>query len=82
MDKVSISNRVIKVVAETEYLDISDVRPDSHFINDLNCDSLDVVEVIMNVEKEFEISIPDEVAENLLTVNAVTDYVYEQMKDK
>lgn len=82
MDKVSVSNRVIKAVADTFYMDISEVGPESHLANDLGADSLDHVEIFMNVEKEFQINIPDEVCENLLTVNAITDYVYEQMKDK
>ncbi|MEQ8963374.1 MAG: acyl carrier protein, partial [Coleofasciculus sp. C2-GNP5-27] len=52
-----------------------DVTPQANFANVLNADSLDVVELVMALEEEFDIEIPDEAAENIATVQAAVDYI-------
>ena len=51
------------------------INTDAHFVNDLGADSLDTVELIMELEEEFGIEIPDEDAENMMTVGSVVDYI-------
>ena len=51
------------------------IKMEAHFVNDLGADSLDTVELIMELEEEFGIEIPDEDAENIMTVGAAVDYV-------
>jgi acyl carrier protein len=60
-----------------DQLDVSEdqVTPDASIIDDLGADSLDVVEIIMGLEEEFDIEIPDEEAEKLTTVHKIVDYV-------
>lgn len=61
-----------------EQLSIDDpatIRPESNFQNDLGADSLDVVELVMAIEEEFEIEIPDEAAEKMTTVQEAVDYI-------
>lgn len=64
----SIAERVKKIIIDKLGVDDSEVNPDASFTNDLGADSLDTVELIMEFEKEFDISIPDEQAENIQTV--------------
>jgi acyl carrier protein len=64
----SIHERVVWIVTEQLGLDSAKVKPESRFIEDLGADSLDTVELVMATEEEFEVSIPDEVAEKLITV--------------
>ncbi len=70
-----LDKRIIEIIAEQLGMDISEVQPDSTYIEDLGADSLDIVELIMAIEEEFEIEIPDEDAEKLLTVNQTIEYV-------
>ena len=51
------------------------INTDAHFVNDLGADSLDTVELIMELEEEFGIEIPDDDAENMMTVGSVVDYI-------
>ncbi|NJL88651.1 MAG: acyl carrier protein [Coleofasciculaceae cyanobacterium SM2_1_6] len=51
------------------------VTPEANFANDLNADSLDTVELVMAIEEAFDIEIPDEAAEKIITVQAVVDYI-------
>ena len=53
----------------------SEIRRETSFINDLNADSLDTVELVMEFEDEFDVSIPDEDAEKIQTVGAAVDYI-------
>lgn len=71
----SIETRVIKVIAEQLSVDEEQVKPEAHFADDLSADSLDLVELVMSLEKEFDCEIPDEEAEKLVTVQAAIDYV-------
>ena len=51
------------------------VKPNATFVEDLSADSLDIVELVMGIEEEFEIEIPDQAAENIVTVQDVIDYI-------
>jgi acyl carrier protein len=72
-----IDTKVIEIVSEQMGVDKSEVTRETHFINDLNADSLDTVELVMEFEDEFELSIPDEEAEKIQTVGQAIDYIKE-----
>ncbi len=74
----SIADRVSKIIVDKLGVDESEVTLEASFINDLGADSLDTVELIMEFEKEFDISIPDEEAENIQTVGQAVDYLEKQ----
>jgi len=74
-DEKEIEERVIAIVAEQMGVDKAEINRDTNFVNDLNADSLDVVELVMEFEDEFETSIPDEEAEKILTVGQAIDYI-------
>lgn len=63
------------VVDQLEIEDPEKVTPEANFANDLNADSLDTVELVMALEEEFDIEIPDEAAEKISTVQAAVDYI-------
>ena len=67
--------KVRAIVVEQLGVDEADVQIDSTFIDDLGADSLDIVELIMAFEEEFEIEIPDDVAEKIKTVKETVDYI-------
>ena len=71
-----IQLRVIKIVAEQLGLSESNILLSSHFIEDLGADSLDTVELIMALEDEFDLQIPDEEAEKIKNVQNALDYVH------
>jgi acyl carrier protein len=68
-------DKVLKIIAEKLNVDASDVVPEASFIDDLGADSLDLVELIMSMEEEFDIEIPDEDAEQLVTVQDAINYL-------
>jgi acyl carrier protein len=72
---MSVEDKVKKIVAEKLGVEIEKVVPEASFVDDLGADSLDLVELIMSMEEEFETDISDEVAEKLLTVKDVIDYI-------
>ena len=72
---MSIEDKVKKIVAEKLSVDLTEVVPEASFVDDLGADSLDLVELIMSMEEEFDIDISDEEAEKLVTVKAVIDYI-------
>jgi acyl carrier protein len=74
-----IAERVKKIIVDKLGVDESEVTPEASFTNDLGADSLDTVELIMEFEKEFDISIPDEQAENIQTVGHAIDYLQSQV---
>lgn len=78
MSKESVAERVIAVVSEQLGVAVGDIKPESRLVDDLKADSLDTVELVMAVENEFEVKIPDEEAEQLLTVQAIIDKVIEK----
>ncbi len=75
-----IANRVKKIIVDKLGVDESEVNPEASFTNDLGADSLDTVELIMEFEKEFNISIPDEQAETITTVGQAIAYLEEHVK--
>ena len=72
---MSIEERVKKIVAEQLGSGEDEISNESSFIDDLGADSLDTVELVMALEEEFDIEIPDDDAENIATVQAAIDYV-------
>ncbi|HMN91039.1 MAG TPA: acyl carrier protein [Saprospiraceae bacterium] len=76
----SIAERVTKIIVDKLGVDESEVTPEASFTNDLGADSLDTVELIMEFEKEFDISIPDEQAENIQTVGQAVSYLESQLQ--
>lgn len=75
LEKADVLQRVIEVVKNFEKVDAAKVTPESHFINDLGLDSLDVVEVVMALEQEFILDIPDHEAEKLQSVPEAVEYI-------
>lgn len=73
-----IADKVKQIIIDKLGVDESEVTTEASFTNDLGADSLDTVELIMEFEKEFDISIPDEQAENIQTVGQAVDYVVGQ----
>jgi acyl carrier protein len=71
----SVKDRVIDIVAEQLGVDKEKVTPETHFINDLGADSLDTVELVMELEEEFDISIPDDAAEKIQTVGQAIEFI-------
>jgi acyl carrier protein len=76
MDK----NKVNEVIAEQLGLTIDQVKPEASFVDDLDADSLDLVELIMTLEQEFKIEIPDTEAASLKTVGDVHKYIQKHSK--
>lgn len=77
-----IETKVVEIVSEQMGVDKTEITRDTSFINDLNADSLDTVELVMEFEDEFDMSIPDEEAEKIQTVGAAIDYIASVAKDK
>lgn len=70
-----ITSRVKAIIVDKLGVDESEVTPEATFTNDLGADSLDTVELIMELEKEFNITIPDDQAEKITTIGDVISYV-------
>lgn len=74
-----IEAKVKKIVAEQMGVNESEITRDTSFVNDLNADSLDTVELVMEFEDEFEMSIPDEEAEKIQTVGMAIDFIVKHL---
>lgn len=72
--------RVKKVIVEQLDVPEEEVKPEAHFVDDLGADSLDVVELVMGLEEEFDIEIPDEDAEKITRVQEAVTYIEEKTK--
>jgi acyl carrier protein len=72
--------RVKDLIAESLGVNPTEVVPDASFIDDLGADSLDIVELVMAIEKEFGIEIPDEDAEKISTVQDAVDYIHNKAR--
>ncbi|MBI5420385.1 MAG: acyl carrier protein [Deltaproteobacteria bacterium] len=72
---MSVEKKVKEIVAEQLGKDVNEVTTGASFIDDLGADSLDIVELVMKMEEEFGIEIPDEEAEKIKTVNDVVEYI-------
>lgn len=71
----SVAERVIDIVAEQLGVDKEKVKPETSFVNDLGADSLDTVELVMELEEEFDINIPEDAAEKIQTVGQAIDFI-------
>ncbi|MBF6590043.1 MAG: acyl carrier protein [Ktedonobacterales bacterium] len=78
MSKEEIFVKLKPVIAEQLGVDEGDVKEDASFTEDLNADSLDLVELIMSLEEQFTLQISDEDAEKITTVGEAVDYIYEK----
>ena len=75
-----INEKVVAIIEEKRGVDKAEINPEASFTNDLGADSLDTVELIMEFEKEFGISIPDDKAEKIATVGDAIAYIEENAK--
>ncbi len=80
LTRADIESSVTKIIVEKLGVDEGEITPEASFTNDLGADSLDTVELIMEFEKEFNISIPDEKAETIATVGDAVSYLEENVK--
>ena len=78
----SVESQVKAIVAEQLGVKAEQVTSDASFVDDLGADSLDTVELVMALEEEFEITIPDEEAEKIKTVGQAIDYIEAKLKEK
>ena len=74
-DTVAVEEKVKRIIVEELGVEESAVNPDAKFIEDLGADSLDTVELVMRLEEEFGLEIPDEDAEKILTVRDAVEYI-------
>ena len=79
MDAKDIEEKVISIVSEQMGVDKGEINRNTNFVNDLNADSLDTVELVMEFEDEFETSIPDDQAEKIKTVGQAIEYISEHV---
>jgi acyl carrier protein len=75
MATTSVEQKVKSIIAEQLGVGEDEIKPESSFIEDLGADSLDIVELVMAMEEEFEVEIPDEEAEHIKTVGDAINYV-------
>jgi len=72
---MSVEEKVIEIIIDQLGVDEKQVKTEASFIDDLGADSLDTVELVMALEEEFDIEIPDEDAEKIATVQNAVDYI-------
>ncbi len=70
-----VFDKVVGIVSEQMGVDKSEIKKETSFVNDLNADSLDTVELVMEFEDEFDMSIPDEEAEKIQTVGDAVEFI-------
>jgi acyl carrier protein len=75
---MSVEESVRKIIAEKLSVELEEVVPEASFVDDLGADSLDLVELIMSMEEEFDTDISDEDAEQITTVKDAIDYIHKQ----
>ncbi len=78
----NLEERVKKIIIEQLAVDLAEVTPQAQFVQDLGADSLDTVELVMALEEEFDIEIPDEDAEKIKTVGEAVRYITEKSGKK
>jgi acyl carrier protein len=76
----TVHERLTHIIAEQLGVDETEVVPSASFVEDLNADSLDLVELIMSLEEEFKLQISDEDAEKITTVQEAEDYIEERLR--
>ncbi|MDO5713229.1 MAG: acyl carrier protein [Tissierellia bacterium] len=69
--------KILSMIGEQFNVDVNDLTEDTNFMDDLNADSIELVELVMSIEDEFEIQVEDEVLEQLKTIGDVLDYIEE-----
>jgi acyl carrier protein len=79
MDRDEIFDKVKGVIVEQLNVEEDDVNEDATFVDDLGADSLDIVELVMALEEEFGVSIPDESAEKIKSVGDAVDFIVESL---
>ena len=72
---MEVQDKVIKIVSEATKVDAANIKADTNFVDDLNLDSLDMVEMMMKMEEEFGVEIPEDKTEDLKTIGDVTSYL-------
>ena len=77
-----INEKVVEIIVDKLGVDASEVKPEASFTNDLGADSLDTVELIMELEKEFGVTIPDSDAEKIQTVGDAIAYIENASKSE
>lgn len=82
LDRKTVEEKVINIICEQMGAEKENITLETSFINDLNADSLDTVELVMEFEDEFDMSIPDEEAEKIQTVGAAVDYIMQVVNSK
>ena len=80
--ETEIQEKVFQIVSEQMGIDKSELTKETSFVDDLNADSLDTVELVMEFEDEFEMSIPDEEAEKIRTIGQAVEHILANCKDK
>ena len=80
MEVAQVESRVKEIIMEQLGVNADDLKSAASFIEDLGADSLDIVELVMAMEQEFETEIPDEDAEKILTVGDAVNYIHERMQ--
>jgi acyl carrier protein len=78
-DMASVDERVKEIIAEQLGLEKDDIQPEASFIDDLGADSLDIVEMIMTIEDEFDVEISDEDAEKIVSVQDAISYISDKL---
>jgi acyl carrier protein len=78
----NLEDRVKKIIVTQLAVDIAEVNPQSQFVQDLGADSLDTVELVMALEEEFDVEIPDEDAEKIKTVGEAVTYIKDKLSKK
>lgn len=78
MKKEEILEKLKGIIVDQLGVNAEDVTMEATFVDDLSADSLDIVELVMNIEETFEIEIPDSAAEKIVTVGDVVDYIQEK----
>jgi len=74
---MEIQEKVISIVSEAANVEVGNIKAETSFVDDLNLDSLDMVEMMMKMEEEFGVAIPEEKTEDLKTIKDVTTYLKE-----
>jgi len=77
-----IEDKVFSIVSQQMVINKAEITRETSFINDLNADSLDIVELVMELEDNFDMSIPDEEAEKIKTVGQAIDYISAHLNNK
>jgi acyl carrier protein len=77
---MDVTAKVKSIIVEQLGVAEDEIKPESAFIEDLGADSLDIVELVMAMEEEFEVEIPDDDAENIKTVQDAINYINEHRK--